>query len=444
MEMLTEPSQFFAEIKAMIASAKKTVHIAALYLGCTKMCKDLAESIESAMWANPDVHVTLLLDYGRSQRRERDGTTVMAVLTPVLQVFHGRLSVRLFMVPLCGAAFRHAPPAIREFAGVQHMKGCVADDDVMITGGNLSDDYFTDRQDRYMIMRGAPALADWVRQLFQRLADLAFDAAPNADGDVNPVWPCGEPHPVWSGPSPRTKHEFAESACGRVEEMLAREGDPLGESLKGDAPVDTFVWPLVQMAPLGVEHDAMVLPLVLSSLPGSYKGTICSAYPNFSPRLVQSIRDAPLPMQIVAPKEEASGFYGAGGAKEWVPRTYTALLRGVLSAAGARTTLRGWKRPGWTFHGKGIWALPDAKSQPAFMLLGSSNFGYRSEDLDLELGFAFITHNQGLQKQWVDELDNLLKHAPEEQSERELKAVAGSIFRRTIAGALASLARPFL
>ena len=36
---------------------------------------------------------------------------------------------------------------MREVAGVHHMKVHVFDDDIMITGANLSNDYFTDRQD---------------------------------------------------------------------------------------------------------------------------------------------------------------------------------------------------------------------------------------------------------------------------------------------------------
>lgn len=36
---------------------------------------------------------------------------------------------------------------------VSHVKACVSDNDVLLTGANLSDDYFTNRQDRYLLLR---------------------------------------------------------------------------------------------------------------------------------------------------------------------------------------------------------------------------------------------------------------------------------------------------
>eukprot|EP01065_Artemidia_motanka_P030028 TRINITY_DN3604_c3_g3_i1.p1 TRINITY_DN3604_c3_g3~~TRINITY_DN3604_c3_g3_i1.p1 ORF type:complete len:541 (+),score=158.97 TRINITY_DN3604_c3_g3_i1:894-2516(+) len=444
-EIVPGPPEFLAKLLSMIDTARDTVHIAALYLGCSKMCQSVADRIEAALQRQPALNVTLLLDYGRSLRRERDGSTVLSILSSVKTAFPSRFSVRMFMVPLCGAAFRHAPPAIREFAGVQHMKGCIVDDDVLMTGANLNDDYFTDRQDRYMVFYKAPALAAWTRSLISTLAELSFDAAVGASADdlpLVPKWPSEQPHPVWSGPSPRMTHEFADTACKRVEELLRAEGDPLGKEAE---EADTFVWPLVQMAPLGLEHDASVLPLVIESLPSSdHTATICSAYPNFTPSLTRAFRDSPLHFNLVAPKEEASGFYGAGGAKEWVPRVYTSLLRRFISRTAGRVTLWGWRRKGWTFHGKGIWVLPEGGRRAALTVVGSSNFGRRSEDLDMEFGFAVLTRDQALIQALKAEEAYIRSHAPEQFGDRELQELAGGTARKVISGSLSSLAKPFL
>ena len=40
---------------------------------------------------------------------------------------------------------RFSESGIREIFGVHHIKAHVFDDDVLITGANLSEDYFTDR-----------------------------------------------------------------------------------------------------------------------------------------------------------------------------------------------------------------------------------------------------------------------------------------------------------
>lgn len=54
---------------------------------------------------------------------------------------------------------------LREIFGVHHMKLHVFDDNVLVTGANLSEDYFTDRQDRCMVVLGCPELADYVDDL---------------------------------------------------------------------------------------------------------------------------------------------------------------------------------------------------------------------------------------------------------------------------------------
>lgn len=41
---------------------------------------------------------------------------------------------------------------LREIFGVHHIKAHVFDSNIMITGANLSEDYFTDRQDRCYVI----------------------------------------------------------------------------------------------------------------------------------------------------------------------------------------------------------------------------------------------------------------------------------------------------
>jgi phosphatidylserine/phosphatidylglycerophosphate/cardiolipin synthase-like enzyme len=49
----------------------------------------------------------------------------------------------------------------REATGVWHMKLYIFDDTLVISGANLSDTYFTNRQDRYVVFRNARALCDY-------------------------------------------------------------------------------------------------------------------------------------------------------------------------------------------------------------------------------------------------------------------------------------------
>jgi len=58
---------------------------------------------------------------------------------------------------------------VSEVIGVCHLKAYVFDDDVLISGANLSTIYFTKRQDRYYLIKGAANLAAFVRSLVQVL-----------------------------------------------------------------------------------------------------------------------------------------------------------------------------------------------------------------------------------------------------------------------------------
>ena len=45
-----------------------------------------------------------------------------------------------------GSLCRVLPPRVNEVIGVSHMKAIISDNDVLMTGANLSSDYFTMRQ----------------------------------------------------------------------------------------------------------------------------------------------------------------------------------------------------------------------------------------------------------------------------------------------------------
>lgn len=54
---------------------------------------------------------------------------------------------------------RVLPPRVREVVSVCHLKIYLFDDDVLLTGANLSNDYFSHRQDRYILIKNTKTLA---------------------------------------------------------------------------------------------------------------------------------------------------------------------------------------------------------------------------------------------------------------------------------------------
>jgi CDP-diacylglycerol--glycerol-3-phosphate 3-phosphatidyltransferase len=62
---------------------------------------------------------------------------------------------------------RVLPPRVSEVVGVAHIKAYVFDDTVLLSGANLSNTYFSTRQDRYYVFHDAPELAGHIRSIVQ-------------------------------------------------------------------------------------------------------------------------------------------------------------------------------------------------------------------------------------------------------------------------------------
>ena len=77
----------------------------------------------------------------------------------------------------------------REIFGVHHMKLHVFDDNLLVTGANLSEDYFTDRQDRCMIFMNCQPLADYADDLIQVLTDCSYNVNDSGDLALLPNYP---------------------------------------------------------------------------------------------------------------------------------------------------------------------------------------------------------------------------------------------------------------
>lgn len=63
---------------------------------------------------------------------------------------------------------------LREFFGVHHLKLGVFDDTILLTGANLSESYFTNRTDRYILVENEPELADRLTEFLQLLGKSDF------------------------------------------------------------------------------------------------------------------------------------------------------------------------------------------------------------------------------------------------------------------------------
>eukprot|EP01079_Euglenida_sp_SAG-EU17-18_P003923 gene3923-4292_t len=155
--LLSAPSDFLDTLKSMCLSAKTRIVLAALYLGTTAKDTELV-----ALSANVSLTLLVILDNNRAWRGSHQGdlvaTSSVTLLAPLVREFGTRVQICLYQSPLPSKSYLGIPlPAqllawlprmAKEMFGVFHMKVFVADDSILLSGANLSDLYFVNRQDR--------------------------------------------------------------------------------------------------------------------------------------------------------------------------------------------------------------------------------------------------------------------------------------------------------
>lgn len=149
--VLSKPQEFYEELIHNCMEATKRVYLVSLYLGNGQLEKKLVETIlRNHNFKTGRLKVDVLLDYHRGSRLNDNSRTV---LKPLLEEQENNCTVALYHTPLLrGFAKRIVPNRWNELCGLQHMKLYIFDDTLIISGANLSNDYFTNRQDRYFVI----------------------------------------------------------------------------------------------------------------------------------------------------------------------------------------------------------------------------------------------------------------------------------------------------
>jgi CDP-diacylglycerol--glycerol-3-phosphate 3-phosphatidyltransferase len=141
-----------------------------------------------------------------------------------------------------------------------------------------------------------------------------------------------------------------------------------------------------------------------------------------------SVKNLFPPMSLNKLFWQANGFYGSKGISGAIPRAYSLLEQSLYERAQLKNvqqrsqvfdasstnglSIYEYERKGWTFHAKGFWcSLPGEEEGPNVTLIGSSNFGYRSRDHDLEAQLWIFSKAPHLRQQLERERDDLYVHS---------------------------------
>lgn len=326
---------------------------------------------------------------------------------------------------------------------------------------NLSDDYFTNRLDRYHLF-SSKELTDFYAAIHDAVCDLSYHLIPcdERPGGFELLSPHerGYPDPLW-----HTKR-FKTYAKETLEPLIHKK------ARQKMFPVDfteqkTFVYPLAQFdILLGAAKNIALMDYEFAQYTSTEKPaitkllknlaeddrlhkstwTFTAGYFNIDPDICSLlVASAPDASQVLTPGKKAyddksctvvtaspwaNGFYGSRGVSGMLPAAYTLLsrrfLRTVNSAGkGDVIQLKEWRKgtvgepDGMTYHAKGLWVtLPpqlDGSGAsvddvgPSVTVVGSSNYTKRSYSLDLEVGAMILTGDEGLKKRLKKEVENL-------------------------------------
>jgi phosphatidylserine/phosphatidylglycerophosphate/cardiolipin synthase-like enzyme len=309
-------------------SATRRIALSALYVGTSERSEKLMSRIARTAEARHSTgfRVNLLFDYARMNRRERDTaatssnnnaattTTALRSVLPLVeqqqkqreqhvQQQHpeaAKSSIALLRMPqdpghslLMSSLVRFARHTLsgdagskigEAIGGVHHMKLYVFDDDVIISGANLDDAYYTTRQDRYVLVRRNRAFARFCQRLIALISasplcvpvtpDTLMVDGPHIDETSTLVVPAAPQH------CEQLRTKLLEPFEGRMgaddEAAVAMKSSTDGG---GGGGGDTHLFPTLQFASLGIRQDEQIVSNVLQQscgTPGLRLALLCS------------------------------------------------------------------------------------------------------------------------------------------------------------------------
>ncbi|KDO24777.1 hypothetical protein SPRG_20814 [Saprolegnia parasitica CBS 223.65] len=386
--VLTSPDAFYQQLLTNIRAAQRRISLSSLYIGTDELSRALVATLQEAVAANPCLEVSIVLDYSRGQRGGNTAKSSVAVLTPLLEAHPGNVRLHLYRVPqLEHWAAKRLPPPFDETMGVSHSKVYLCDDTLIMSGANLSGDYFTQRQDRY-VQIDSKHLAAFYHTFVEVMAEHAHGVS--MSGGVPLVnAPMGSPA------------DFA-NALSDLQQY---------PSVTEPSNATTWAMPTIQFSPLRIVQDQHTLSRLVGLLPEHASLDIASGYLNFPPFLTEALVDRGVPLDVLTAAPMANGFFNGNGIKGALPMAYSLIEAGFYDRFGPELlTLREYNRSDWTFHGKGLW-VHDRNGAVPLTIVGSSNFGQRSYGRDLESQVYLFTTDPALQTTFQGEYEQLRTHS---------------------------------
>jgi CDP-diacylglycerol---glycerol-3-phosphate 3-phosphatidyltransferase len=419
--LLREPRAFYNELIMQTRCSKKKISLASLYIGTGSNEQYLIHELHKAVRRNPELQLNVIVDKNRGTRRSSDGTSTATICGKFYERLKKNVNICFFQMPksldssdVLLLVETLLPERLNEIFQTFHLKIYVFDDCVILGGGNLSEEYFINRQDRYMVIRCAP-LAGLYHHFIEILNKYSFHLRPGEGGKDG----CGSANYFLKPPEQSEINKLSTELDNML--FIAYKENILGKKdFEKAKQEETIVLPTFQLKALGIESDEQILldflrPLTydgMSNVP--QKGDalfFASAYLNFMDNFTELLAYSKSSVFVMTASPTSNGFHSATGPAAALPHAYSLLEHLFVSKFNAiredrvseHVGMLEYSREDWTFHGKGLWFVPRNEHGVSGTIIGSSNYGWRSVLRDME-GQAWVhTISPLLRKQLLDE-----------------------------------------
>lgn len=465
---LLSPEEFHTVLVDKIKTAKRRVYLASLYIGpaANPITSTKEVQLLHALQTTSAPDVKILLDRNRALRpvpivQDANNVTTISSAEACHRALQPALSRNketsinppgIYLLSVLPTWQQNSlPNPYNEVAGVFHIKCYIVDDELILTGANLSEEYFTDRIDRYL----------WLTDCDRSKPKTQGVATTTGHDHTNSLVECygalvealcrhAEPYK----PETSTVTDTSLSRISRQElvsalaEILTTD-EEAGVCLKrttGDdstgIPITAYAVPTLQMPnhfygdiispiPQDIEVTTSVIQtfadeLKINSDAAASQLCLASAYLNLTDDMLNAIAKCSS-VHLLTAGSISHGFKvnsakpGNKG-KAWIPAVFDSLSRKnleklrskqllVLNDVESMTSANLWlyQRENWSFHAKGLWLAgmdtstfhPNTEksrkririaheSSLSAVMHGSGNYGFRSAMCDFESNLILV------------------------------------------------------
>lgn len=467
--IIESAAEFYTLLIKGIRESRFRINLSTLYIGGGPMEEFLVREIVAASNRNQQLKVSVIVDRNRGQRGGNVGGPSSEQLfqnMKGLALNPENLTLSLFQHNSLGRKSLLAPTSgAREVFGTYHAKHYIFDDTVILSGANLSEEYFTTRYDRYIYINEDKELCDFLDD-FDRVCIDSGDRVVSAS-ETQIGWK--QPSELVEGLQRRFSvflhNSYSEKSTNALLASLVLPSqkqpqtddfeanrlfaDKIAKDFKSAKSVEavaqacrdsinyydnkyrlyavrsdsgkSLLFPSFQMALVDyrVEEQliAQLLTLLIQSDPSQqYSLSFTTGYFNPSDQLLSLLNRVPpnLKVDILTAAPNANSFFRAKGLKGYIPSMYRiALLKWIKQLQGS-PNVKFWEftKEGSTYHSKGLWLKAVGQQSAEYLTVyGSSNFSNRSFQKDLENQFYIVTSDQEKIGIFEREREALWRHA---------------------------------